>query len=56
MMLQWYQIVDIARTLNLNEEEDQFIWQYESNGIYFSKSMYAIVNFRRFKQVYLPVV
>ena len=56
MLMLWHQVVDIAKTLVLSLEEDQLIWQYESKGVYSSKSMYAIVNFRGVKQVYLPAV
>jgi hypothetical protein len=32
------------------------IWMYESKGIYSSKSLYAIINFRGVKPIYLLVV
>ena len=56
MIHQWFQIVDIARTVVLSNEEDHLVWQHESKGVYSSKSMYAIVNFRGVKQIFLPVV
>lgn len=56
MMVQWLEVVDIARSLVLSEEEDQLIWQYEMNGVYSSKSMYALVKFRGVQPVYLPVI
>lgn len=37
-------------------EEDTLIWQYESKGIYSSKSLYAIINFRGVQPVFLPAV
>jgi hypothetical protein len=32
------------------------IWKYESNGVYSSKSLYAIINFRGVQPIYLPAV
>jgi hypothetical protein len=37
-------------------EEDQLIWKYESTGVYSSKSLYAVINFRGVQPVYLPSV
>jgi hypothetical protein len=45
-MLQWYEIIQIAQTLHLDDEDDALIWMWEANGIYSVKSMYAIINFR----------
>jgi hypothetical protein len=46
LMLQWYEIIQIAQTLHLDDEDDALIWMWEANGIYSVKSMYAIINFR----------
>jgi hypothetical protein len=46
-MLQWYEIVQIAQTLQITEEGDALIWMWEPNGIYSVKYMYVIINFRR---------
>ena len=54
MMAKWGEIRGIAESIHFTEEDDQMIWKYESNGIYSSKSMYAIVNFRGVKPVFLP--
>jgi hypothetical protein len=32
------------------------VWQFQSSGIYSSQSLYAIINFRGVKPVYLPSV
>jgi hypothetical protein len=45
-MVQWYEVIQIAQTLLLNEENDALIWMWEPNGVYSVKSMYAIINFR----------
>jgi hypothetical protein len=41
MMVLWQELVAIANTIILNSEDDQLIWSYETNGLYFSKSMYV---------------
>jgi hypothetical protein len=46
LMAQWLEILEIAKEINFNDSPDQLIWKYESNGVYSSKSLYAIVNFR----------
>jgi hypothetical protein len=55
-MVQWQELVSIANSIILTDEDDQLIWQYETNGIYSSKSMYAIVHFRGVKPAFLPAV
>jgi hypothetical protein len=54
MMVSWLELIEIAKTISYSEENDQIIWQYETNGIYSSSSMYAIVNFRGIQPIYLP--
>ena len=56
MMGQWQDLRSIMTSVVLNDEEDQLIWKYKSNGIYSSKSMYAIINFRGVRPLYLPAV
>ena len=56
MMVQWKELLSIVRSVTLSWEEDQPIWQYESKGVYSSRSMYAIVNFRGVRQIYLLAV
>ena len=48
--------MDILSLTKFSQQKDSFIWKYESNGIYSSKSLYAIVNFRGVQPIYLPVV
>jgi hypothetical protein len=43
MMIQWQELLAIAETIDLSDEEDQLIWSYETNGVYSSKFMYALV-------------
>jgi hypothetical protein len=46
MMINWLELIEIAKTISFTDENDQLIWQYETNVIYSSSSMYALVNFR----------
>jgi hypothetical protein len=55
-MIQWQELLAIAETIDLSNEEDQLIWSYETNGVYSSKTMYALVNFRGVTPIYLPAV
>jgi hypothetical protein len=56
MMVQWREILVIANSISYTDEDDRLIWKYEINGIYSSKSLYAIVNFRGVQPIYLPAV
>jgi hypothetical protein len=56
MMVSWLELIEIAKTISYSKENDQLIWKYETNGIYSSSSMYAIVNFRGIQPIYLPSV
>ena len=55
-MVQWLELLGIINSISLSDDEDQLLWRYDSKGIYSSKSLYAIVNFRGVQPVYLPSV
>jgi hypothetical protein len=42
----WEEVVCIAESLSLNEEEDELVWMHSSSRIYSSHSLYSIINFR----------
>jgi hypothetical protein len=52
----WDEVISIASTLVLSNEEDELIWQHTSSGLYSSQSLYSIINFRGITPVYLPTV
>jgi hypothetical protein len=56
MMEMWLEICEIAQYITFSMEEDLLIWKYESKGVYSSKSLYAIINFRGVQPVFLPAV
>jgi hypothetical protein len=51
LMLQWFEIQQIAQSIHLNTESDALIWMWEANGVYNVKSMYDVVDFRGIKPV-----
>jgi hypothetical protein len=52
----WEEIVSVASTLELFEENDEMIWQHNASGVYSINSLYSIINFRGVTLVYIPVV
>jgi hypothetical protein len=51
LMLQWFEILQIAQSINLNSDSDHSILMWEVNGVYTVKSMYVVVHFRGIKHV-----
>jgi hypothetical protein len=56
LMDQWLELVQIAGSIHLSNDEDAIIWQYESKGRYSVQSLYAVVNNRGVQQVFTPLV
>ena len=56
MMLRWYELEKVAKSIILSQDCDSLVWQYESSGQYTSSSLYTIVNFRGVTPVFLPSV
>jgi hypothetical protein len=52
----WLEIVELVASIQLTEEEDEMIWQFNSSGIYSSQSLYKIINFRGIKSVHVSAV
>jgi hypothetical protein len=40
----WYELVGIAESLHLNDEEDAVIWKFEAKGTYSVSSLYPVIN------------
>jgi hypothetical protein len=53
MMVSWLELIEIAKTISYSDGNDQLISQYETNEIYSSSSMYAIVNFRGIQPIFI---
>ena len=43
-------------SLLYSDEEDALVWQFTSNGIYSSQSLYRIINFRGIKPILVPSI
>jgi hypothetical protein len=56
LMNLWLEIVQLASTISFTEDEDALVWQFNSNGIYSSQSLYRIINFRGILPVFVPAV
>ena len=56
LMRQWEEICEIARSLELNNEDDNIIWAYEAKGTYSVQTLYSILNFRGVIPVHTPAV
>jgi hypothetical protein len=46
LMGMWEEVVQLATTICFTNEEDSLIWQFSSNGIYSSQSLYKVINNR----------
>lgn len=55
MYRSWLEIVELAATISLSDEES-LIWQFSSNGVYSSQSLYKVINFRGVLPVNVPAV
>jgi hypothetical protein len=53
---QWLEVVQLASTLEITDEEDAMIWQFTSTGIYSFQSLYKVITFRGVVPVYVPSV
>ena len=50
----WLKVVQIASTIGFPGGEDSLIWQFTSDGVFTSQSMYKIISFRGVTPVYVP--
>lgn len=56
-MIHWFELLSIAGSICFVVDQDVSpIWQYDFKGIYSSRSLYAIINFRGVQPIYLPAV
>ena len=55
-MLQWEDLLQIAGSIALNNDEDAIIWKFNSNGKYSVQSLYAVLSFRGVSPVHIPAV
>jgi hypothetical protein len=55
-MIQWYELVQIASSIQFSAESDALIWKFESSGVFTVKSMYVVVNFKGVLPVHVHYV
>jgi hypothetical protein len=47
LMIQWQEVLAIAGSIVLSDQEDQMIWMYESTGVYSSKYLYDVFSIKK---------
>jgi hypothetical protein len=52
----WLDIKELVATIHLSDGDDEFIWSFNSSGIYSSQSLYKVINFRGIKSVHVLAV
>ena len=52
----WEEVVQLARTIVFCDDPDSLVWLFISTGVYSSRSLYGIINFRGVLPVYEPAV
>ena len=52
----WLEVVQLASTIELTGGEDNLIWQFTSDGIFTSQSMYKVISFRGVVPVFVPSI
>ena len=50
----WLEVVQIASTIEFSDNEDSLIWQFTSDRVYTSQSLYKIVSFRGVIPTFVP--
>lgn len=52
----WEEVVQLASTIVFTDDPDSLVWQFSSNGIYSSQSLYKVINCRGVIPVHEPAV
>ena len=52
----WYDLLNIVEDLNLQDDSDQIVWSFNSNGKFSVQSLYAVISHRVVTPVYEHVV
>jgi len=55
-MEMWFELLGIVEEVQLVEEDDQIIWSFSSNGKFAVRSLYAVINNRGIKPVFVQTV
>lgn len=52
----WLELVAIAESICYKEETDKLVWKYNSNGLYSTQTLYAVISYGGVQPVYPPVI
>jgi hypothetical protein len=52
----WEEVLCIASAIEFSEDEDEPVWQFNLVGVYSSRSLYSVINFRGVQPMYIPTV
>jgi hypothetical protein len=52
----WEEVVSLASTIVLSEDDDEMIWQFHTSGVYSSQSLYSVINFKGVTPMYVRAV
>jgi hypothetical protein len=55
-MDKWHELLQIASSIQLIEEEDALMWQFSSSWRYYVESLYAVINNMGIQQIFTHVV
>jgi hypothetical protein len=56
MMEQWYALESIAWGIGLSSDIDSLLWTYSNSGVYLTRLLYAIINFRGVQPIHVPAI
>jgi hypothetical protein len=56
LMQSWVELVLVVENLVLTDESDSLVWCYHKSGVYSAQSLYAIINYRGVRPVYVPAI
>jgi hypothetical protein len=56
LLQSWRELLTVMENVELKNETDSLVWCYSQSGVYSVQSLYAIINFRGVKPVFVPAV
>jgi hypothetical protein len=52
----WEEVLNIASSIVLSNEDNEPLWRFHSSGVYSSQSLYRVINFSGVTPIYIPIV
>lgn len=56
LMSLWYELLSIIKDVHLNDESDQIIWSFSSNGKFSVQPLYAVINHHGVTPIYVHAI